>query len=104
VLASEESVIANRPVGLMLTTEGYGFARLEADGWREQRGGALGFRRWPPGAVVRVEGAEDAPPGPVVRFTALGEATPARIALEREDARWRIDVNAQGEINVAAVE
>lgn len=103
--ASDESVMTNRAVALVVTPHGYGFARLEADGWRPieaQR--TLSFRQWPDGLDVSVK---DAPPdaqttaeGRVVRFDPVGTATPGRIALVDAGVRYDVEVGGQAQIQV----
>jgi type II secretion system protein H len=103
--ASEESIIVNRPVGLFITDEGYGFARLEAAGWRRSTPASpLAFRPWPEGVAASVEnaGAEDPAraDGLVARFDALGGATPARIVLSGDGVRWIVEIDGQGRAHV----
>jgi type II secretion system protein H len=105
-LASEESILTNRPVALLVTAEGYGFARLEESGWRRIESGAgLTFRAWPDGVAYSID-ARDAQGGDdrVVRFDALGGATPARIVLSRGGVRWSVAVDGQGQSHVARVD
>ncbi|MDX2235199.1 MAG: GspH/FimT family pseudopilin [Hyphomonadaceae bacterium] len=105
-LASDESILLNRPVALVVNAEGYGFARLQDDGWRRiETRSPLIFRPWPNGIEYRVEGADGAgqpggTDGRVLRFDPLGGATPARIVLSGAGARYEIAVSAQGETSV----
>jgi general secretion pathway protein H len=106
VLASEESIIANRTIALVVTHEGYGFERLEDNGWfpAEHRS-PLGFRAWPNGLEARVEESTTAPSDPrVVRFDAVGNATPASIVMSGAGARWRVVVQGTGQVDVARAE
>lgn len=103
--ASEESIIVNRPVGLFLTDEGYGFARLEATGWRQSAPTSpLAFRPWPEGVAPSVvsAGAEDAAldEGLVARFDTMGGATPTRILLSGDGVRWIVEIDGQGRAHV----
>jgi general secretion pathway protein H len=103
--ASEESIIVNRPLGLFVTAEGYGFALLEATGWRQSAPASpLAFRPWPDGVAASVEraGAEDASreDGLAARFDALGGATPARIVLSGDGVRWIVTIDGQGRAHV----
>jgi type II secretion system protein H len=102
-LASEESVIVNRSLSLIVTEEGYGFERLEDNGWfpAEQRS-PLGFRAWDADLQVRVEPAADDPR--VARFDPLGGATATNIILDQAGARWRVRLNEAGEVDVQRVE
>jgi type II secretion system protein H len=104
--ASEESIIANRPVALVVTSEGYGFARLEENGWRPiETGSPLTFRAWPEGVAYSIEAHEaEHDTDRVVRFDPLGGATPARIVLARGGVRWSVAVDGQGESHVARIE
>lgn len=103
LLAGEESVIANRPLALVVTHEGYGFERLEENGWfPAEHGSPLGFRAWPAGLDIRVEPpADDAK---VARFDALGGATPVDIVMRGSAVRWRVSLDGQGEVDVARAE
>jgi general secretion pathway protein H len=101
-LASEESIIVNRPVALVMSNEGYGFARLEETGWRDMAAGSpLAFRPWPANLEARIEAAEASENGQAVRFDPLGAATPARITIASPGAAWRIDIDGQGRPHVA---
>lgn len=102
--ASDESIIANKPIALAISDEGYGFMRLEENGWlRLSQRGALSFRAWPEGADVQVE-ASGAPANEDVRiahFDALGGSTPARLLIRNGSAAWRISIGGQGDVDVA---
>jgi type II secretion system protein H len=106
VLASEESVIANRPLSLVVNEEGYGFERLEDNGWfPAEANSPLGFRAWPPDMDVRVDQDDGAgADGRVARFDALGGATPVAVIISGFGARWRVAINAQGGVDVARAE
>lgn len=102
-LASEESVIVNRPLSLVLTADGYGFERLEDNGWfpAEPRS-PLAFRAWEDDVVVRVEPAAD--DARVARFDVLGGATATSIVLDRAGSRWRVRLSEAGEVDVERAE
>lgn len=102
--ASDASIMLNRPVALVVRPEGYGFARLEEDGWFNlEHGGALAFRAWPDDIDYRIEqpAADEIVDGRVARFDALGGATPASIVLSGGGARWRVRIDGQGLAHVA---
>lgn len=103
LLASEESIVANRAMSLVLTGEGYGFERLEDNGWfAVEQATPLGFRAWPGEIDVSVvEGPDDAR---VVRFDPLGGATRVAIVMSGAGARWRVSLNEAGEVDVARAE
>ncbi|MEZ5995735.1 MAG: GspH/FimT family pseudopilin [Hyphomonadaceae bacterium] len=102
VMASEESIVVNRTTALVVTSDGYGFERLEENGWAPADARSpLGFRAWPEGLDVRVEqSASGEGDDRVARFDALGGATPARIVLAGAGARWRVAIDGQGGVNV----
>jgi general secretion pathway protein H len=102
LMAAEESILINRPMALVVTAEGYGFARLEPNGWLNiDDGSPLGFQSWPPGIEHRVvEPAEPAAHGRLVRFDPLGGATPAEIVVNGGGAWWKVSVAPEGEIRV----
>lgn len=104
---AEESVMTNRPVALVLTREGYGFARREANGWAPITfGSPLAFRPWPEGVDFSVEEgmAIADTQGRVAAFDVLGGATPARILLSRAGRTWRITLSGEGNVDVAPAE
>lgn len=99
VLAGEESVIANRPLSLVVTSEGYGFERLDEAGWTPVPANSpLGFRVWPDGLDARIP--EDIEAGRVTRFDPLGGADAASILLEQGGAVWRVEIAESGEVDV----
>lgn len=106
--ASDESVLADKPIALVISNEGYGFMRLEENGWlRLQETGALSYRAWPRDAEGRVESsafAQDEEDGRVAVFDPLGGATPARIVVTANGAAWRVAVDGVGDVDVARVE
>jgi general secretion pathway protein H len=103
LFAGEESIVANRAISLVVTDEGYGFERLEDNGWfAVEQASPLGFRAWPDDIEVRVENAPDDPR--VVRFDALGGATPASIVMSGAGARWRVTLDESGEVDVTLAE
>jgi general secretion pathway protein H len=107
--ASEESIVRNRPVALVVTNEGYGFARLEENGWVQiEAASPLTFRAWPEGVTYRVDSAStdsvQREAGRVVRFDAMGGATPTRIVLSGAGARFRVEIDGQGAVHVAEQE
>lgn len=107
-MASEESIIGNRPVALLLSRDGYGFARLDERGWTALTQSALSFRTWPDHIEHRFEagesdaradvGAEDA--RPAIRFDSSGGATPGAVALRSGGAAWIVRVDGQGQVHV----
>lgn len=106
--ASDESVLRNRTVALVLTSEGYGFAQQEASGWlRIADTPALAFRRWPEGVDVRLErgealGQEVLGQSPyAVQFDAMGSATPAAFVFSAAGANWEVEIDGEGRARVA---
>jgi len=106
LLASEESIIVNRTIALVVTHEGYGFERLENNGWSPaEHGSPLGFRAWPSNIEARVEESTAASDDPrVARFDAVGNVTPARVVMSGAGARWRVTIEGTGEVDVARAE
>lgn len=106
VFARDESIITNRVTTLIVTREGYGFERLEPQGWAPAaQTSPLRFRAWPDGMEARVElGAGEAGDERVARFDALGGASPARVVLAGAGARWAVSIGAEGGIDVAPAE
>ncbi len=104
--ASDESVLSNRSMALVVTPEGYGFERLEPEGWRPAAGSAvLSFRAWPDDFDVRIEERDgDAADTRVIRFDPLGGATPAKLLLSAAGARWSVAVDGQGRTYVSRAE
>jgi hypothetical protein len=106
MLASEESVIANRTIALVITNEGYAFERLEENGWAPaEYSSPLGFRAWPNGLEARVQETGAAPGDThIARFDAVGNATPATIVMSGAGARWRVEIEGTGEVGLTRVE
>lgn len=100
--AAEESVVVNRTLALLVTNEGYGFERLEDNGWTpEEQRSPLGFRAWPSEIEARVEQSDAPGDARVARFDAIGGATPVTVVLSGYGARWSVVVDAQGGVDVA---
>lgn len=106
VAARDESVILNRPVALILRDNGYGFERLEHEGWAPaEPGSALAFRHWAEGVTAQVETTESEPGDQrVARFGPLGDATPVSIIVSGAGARQRVSLEPNGEIHVARMQ
>ena len=100
--AAEESIVVNRTLALVVTNEGYGFERLEDNGWTPaEQSSPLGFRAWPSEIEARVDQVEGADDARVARFDAIGGATPVTVVLSGAGARWSVVVDAQGGVDVA---
>ena len=103
--ASEESIMRNRPIALRVTRDGFGYERLEARGWTPMDGRTpLAFRAWPQDVAYRLEAPQEAESGRIARFDVMGGASPARLVLERGDARWRVEIDGQGRAHVTRAE
>jgi type II secretion system protein H len=101
-LASDESVMRNQTVALVMNDDGYGFERLSENGWAPvEPNSPLRFRAWPAGLSFRVEEPEAVKDGRVARFDAMGGATPARILIAGGGVRWRVEIDGQGSAHVA---
>lgn len=105
--ASDESVMANRRIALVVTPEGYGFDRLEENGWvRIADRDALIFRAWPRGVAPALPQTETSSPpgGRVAVFDPVGGASPARIALAGDATNdgkgWTVEIDGSGVIHV----
>jgi hypothetical protein len=101
--ASDESILINRPLALVVTSEGYGFERLEHNGWIAAGHAApLGFHAWPEDMNVSIAQRSGlADDRRIARFDALGGATPAIIVLGHEGAAWRVSIQGDGGVHVA---
>lgn len=106
IMAGDESIIVNRTMALVVTPEGYGFERLEDNGWAPAAfGSPLAFRDWPENVEARVEQTSaETGDARVARFDAFGGATPASIVISGSGARWRVRIDGQGEVHVAQAE
>lgn len=103
VRGGEESVIANTPVALVLSREGYGFARRHEHGWSLiTHGSSLAQRPWPDGVSYDVEDGDksEAAAGRIAVFDVLGGADPARIRLSRAGRSWRVELDSGGNVHV----
>lgn len=105
MLARDDSILKNRIVGLMMTEQGYGFSRLEAEGWRAvEETAPLRFRTLPDSVQARVLRERGHDPAPVaVRFDPLGQASPAEIAVEGGGGAYRVQVSATGAVGVERI-
>ncbi len=102
--AADESVISNRPIGVVVTEQGYGFERRSEARWLEMDG-VFAFRPWPKNLSASIEGRDakspDAEPAPAAAFDPLGGATPVRITLSRHGAAWTVAIDEAGRIHVS---
>jgi general secretion pathway protein H len=100
MLAGDESVMRNRTIGLRLSEEGYGFASLEADGWRPVEATApLRYRAWPigvSGQVLQADGDEAI----AARFDVMGGATPIRVRIDSGGGAWLVSLRVDGGVHV----
>ncbi len=100
--AADESVLLNRQIALVVTAEGYGFERREADGWRRlESGHALAFQAWPASSDAQIEA-----PSPTERsgdhvavLDPLGGATPMRVVIG-DAVRWSVEIDKEGAVHV----
>jgi general secretion pathway protein H len=106
VLAADESLMRNRVIGLTLSEAGYGFASLEAQGWRPFEGSApLRYRPWPEGVTGNsLNSADSENLGVIAQFDVLGGATPARIAVHGGGGAWVVALSENGDVDVARAE
>jgi type II secretory pathway pseudopilin PulG len=96
-VASEEAIVENRTIGLVVQREGFGYARLEPDGWRPIVGGPpLSFQVWPEEVMVTIDGEAPTAGEPLARFDALGGASEAALVFASQSARWRVTIDAEG--------
>jgi len=100
--AADESVLLNRQIALVVTTEGYGFDRREVDGWRRvDADHTLAFQTWPASSGAQIEA-----PSPTERLgdhvavlDPLGGATPMRIVIG-DEVRWSVEIDKEGAVHV----
>lgn len=101
--ASDESILINRKIALSISSEGYGFERLETGGWAAFPGSdVFTFRPWPAGLTPRDVGASDDATATerVVIFDPVGGANPARLELVGANAGWVVQIDSAGVIHV----
>ncbi len=105
-MASDESVISNRVLALVVRDDGFGYARLQEGGWRDiEHGSPLAFRPWPAEIDYVLEStALDAEEGRVARFDPLGGATPAEIVVTGADVSWRVAIDGEGRAHVTSAD
>ncbi|MFZ4685247.1 MAG: GspH/FimT family pseudopilin [Hyphomonadaceae bacterium] len=100
--AGEASVLANRTIALVVSSEGYRFDRQEERGWRElPNDSALAFRPWPEGVTARIVAPkpDDAAGMRVAEFDPLGGATPLDLQLEDGATAWSVTIGNDGGID-----
>lgn len=94
IAASEESVLTNRPIALVVNDAGYGFERFEEGGWRPlDPASPFGFRAWPDDVRATSAGA--------VRFEPTGGASPGVVTIAARASAWRVSVDEGGRAHVA---
>lgn len=99
--AADESVLANRQIALVVTSEGYGFDRREVDGWRRIDGrSTLAFQSWPASTPMEIEkpSAADQADGRIAIVDPLGGATPMRIVLG-DTVKWVVEIDSEGAVH-----
>lgn len=99
--AADESVLANRQIAVFVTTQGYGFERREADGWRRLDGNsALAFEAWPASASAEIEkpAATERADGRIAFLDPLGGATPMRIVIGNT-VKWIVEIDGEGAVH-----
>ena len=98
-LASDQSILMNRQLALVATSEGYHFERLDEDGWqRLETVPSLGFQPWPASGAPEIEDVSDATTTHrLARFDPLGGATPIRL---RFGEGWRVEIDQEGAVRV----
>lgn len=113
-LAGEESISRGQTIGVILTGDGYGFARFYRGDWQRFEGDRLlGDRRFEDGVLVTLtrEGSDiplkpalPAKPGervaPVLLFEPFGAATPFRVTLSGDGAVATVTGDDAGQIEV----
>jgi general secretion pathway protein H len=101
--AGDESVLANRQIALVVTSEGYGFDRREPAGWRRlDESSPLAFQSWPDTTGARVEkpAAGDQPGNRIAVFDPLGGATPMRITIGNA-IKWVVEIDEKGAVHAS---
>ena len=101
--AHEAAIVEARPVGLWVTTGGYGFDRRVAGRWVAMADKPLRVERWAEGTratMAGVSGAADERLRIVYDTTGLADR-PAQVTLSRNGARAVVDLAADGTIRVA---
>lgn len=95
--AQDESILTNRPVALVLSAQGYGYAELDEGGWQALADTTpLGFRPWP--ATLEAELAAPAADasGRVARFEPTGFSSPLEVRFRQGPRAWQVSSDGQG--------
>lgn len=101
--ASDESVLSNRQIAVVVTSEGYGFDRREPTGWRRiDDNSPLAFQSWPAATDARIEKpVEPNQPGNrIAILDPLGGASPMRIVIGGT-VRWAVEINEKGVVHAS---
>lgn len=101
--AGDESVLSNRQIALVVTSEGYGFDRREPTGWRRlDDSSPLAFHTWPAATGVRIEKpVEPSQPGNrIAVLDPLGGATPMRVVIG-STVKWVVEINEKGAVHAS---
>lgn len=101
--AADESVLSNRQIALVVTSDGYGFDRRDLDGWRRLDGvSPLAFLSWPDSTGAEIQKpAEGERPGNRIAFLdPLGGATPMRLMLG-DSVKWVVEIDERGAVHAS---
>lgn len=99
VRAKEEAVLTNRPIGVVVTGEGYAFRIRTNEGWAALEDGPFKRMTWSEGLVASVD--ERAGQGQV-NFESTGAAEPLAVTLSRDEKTMQVSVDGAGNVKVDA--
>ena len=95
--AQDKAVIEARDIGLLVSSEGYGFERRERGVWRLIEEKPFEQRHWAKGATALVGDVGQAR----ALFDTTGSVEPLDVTLVRDGARVSVRIEADGSVNVA---
>lgn len=97
VRAREEAILGRRAIEVTVTSQGYGFTRRRLGVWKP-------LNQKPFGNVLWLEGTTPALPRErgqrVFRFDPTGVAQAQSLTLRRNEAVFRVDVDATGNVRI----
>jgi general secretion pathway protein H len=93
--AQEQAILANRPVAMRVTGEGYGFERSVDGEWQPIDEKPFAQARWTKGTKAVVEPAAER-----IVFDSTGFAEPLSVTLTRAKAHASVEIADGGRIHV----
>ena len=107
-MASQEGIVANRPMGLAISHSGYAFFRYQDGQWQDLANDRVfGGEKWNAANSISIErdqeslarraASEDALAHPAILFEPTGQSTPFVISFSNTGEQYSVIGNSRGE-------